>query len=127
MTSRRMCFIAFLLPIRLSSTMKTASTPPKLRSASSSAIIWGIVLSRGRRPKVKMMSQNSQVNGQPRENCTGAVVHLQKVVARRRHFAHVGALRLLVARDMFTFGPIGKKLRPGLFCFPHEYDIGQRA
>src|ERR1700724_3708080 len=55
------------------------------------------------------------------------VVHLQKVVARRRHFAHVGALCLLVAPDMFTFGPIGKKLRPGLFGFPHENDIGQRA
>src|ERR1700736_2825785 len=54
-------------------------------------------------------------------------VHLQKVVARRRHFTHVGALRLLVAASMFLFGPIGKKLRPGLFGFPHEYDIGQRA
>ncbi|MGH6853328.1 MAG: hypothetical protein ACREDJ_09090 [Methylocella sp.] len=28
---------------------------------------------------------------------------------------------------MFPFGPIGKKLRPGLFGFPHENDIGQRA
>src|ERR1700724_3031754 len=55
------------------------------------------------------------------------LVHLQKVVARRRHFTHVGALRLFVAPDMFTFGPIGKKLRPGLFGFPHENDIGQRA
>src|SRR5262249_26830415 len=54
-------------------------------------------------------------------------VHLQKVVARRRHFAHVGALRLLVAAGVFLSGPIGKELRPGLFGFPHENDIGQCA
>src|ERR1700724_4462426 len=53
-------------------------------------------------------------------------VHLQKVVARRRHFTHVGALRLLVAPGMFPFGPIGKKSRPSLFGFAHEYDIGRR-
>src|ERR1700738_4241948 len=52
------------------------------------------------------------------------LVHLQKVVARRRHFAHIGALRLLVAASMFPFGPIGKKMRPGLFRFPPAYDIG---
>ena len=59
--------IAFLLPIRLSSTTKTMSIP-WARIASSSAITWAEVLMRGRRPKVTMMSQNSHWNGQPREN-----------------------------------------------------------
>ena len=34
------------------------------------AMIWALVLRRGRRPKVTMMSQNSHWKGQPRENCT---------------------------------------------------------
>ncbi len=67
-TSLSTILIAFLLPIRLSSTMKTIRCPVSL-IASSSAITWAAVLSRGRRPKVTMMSQNSHWNGQPRENC----------------------------------------------------------
>ena len=48
--------------------MKTSLWPVSL-IASSSAITCSAVLSRGRRPKVTMMSQNSHWNGQPRENC----------------------------------------------------------
>ena len=47
--------------------MKTIRIP-WARSASSSAMICALVLIRGRRPKVTMMSQNSHWNGQPREN-----------------------------------------------------------
>ena len=61
--------MAFLLPIRLSSTMKTMSVF-WARRASSSAIIWAEVLSRGRWPKLIGISQNSHLKGQPRENCT---------------------------------------------------------
>ena len=60
--------MAFLLPIRLSSTTKTICSPD-LRMVSSSVSTCSLVFSRGLRPKVMMMSQNSQVNGQPREIC----------------------------------------------------------
>ena len=68
MMSRSTGLIAFLLPIRLSSTTKTILNPA-CRKASSSAKTCSLALRRGRRPKVTMMSQNSQVNGQPREIC----------------------------------------------------------
>ena len=68
MMSRSIGLMAFLLPIRLSSTMKTIPMPC-VRIASSSAIICALVFSRGLRPNVTMMSQNSHWNGQPRENC----------------------------------------------------------
>ena len=41
---------------------------PCVRSASSSAMTCALVLIRGLRPNVTMMSQNSHWNGQPREN-----------------------------------------------------------
>src|SRR5262245_28960954 len=55
--------MAFLLPNRLSSTTKTMRNPA-FQNDSSSARICPLVLRRGRRPNVTMMSQNSQVNGQ---------------------------------------------------------------
>ena len=54
-------------PIRLSSMKKTLRTP-WARSRSSSRSTWASAFARGLRPKVTMMSQNSQRNGQPREN-----------------------------------------------------------
>ena len=66
-TSRSNGLTATLLPIRLSSTMK-AMNMCCLRIASSSAITWALVFSRGWRPNVTMMSQNSHWNGQPRLN-----------------------------------------------------------
>ena len=62
-----------LSPMKLSSTMKTISFQPRTRSASSSAINCAGDLVRGTRPFMTMMSQNSQLNGQPRENCAGIV------------------------------------------------------
>lgn len=62
-TSRR-------LPMKLSSTRNTVPRQPRRYSASSSAITWGGVLTRGTRPKISITSQNSQRNGQPREYCT---------------------------------------------------------
>ena len=59
------------LPMKLSSVMNTMSRQPWRRSASSSRTICAGVLVRGTRPFMTTMSQNSQLNGQPRENCTG--------------------------------------------------------
>jgi len=53
--------------MKLSSTMKTSPRYPSLRSASSSARTCAGCFTRGTRPKISMMSQNSHMNGQPRE------------------------------------------------------------
>ncbi len=53
--------------------MNTMSFHPRRASASSSAINCAGVFVRGTRPFITMMSQNSQSNGQPRENCTAIV------------------------------------------------------
>ena len=71
--SRSSALVRCLLPMKLSSTMKTMSFQPRRHSASSSAITCAGVLVRGTRPFITMMSQNSQSNGQPRENCTDMV------------------------------------------------------
>ena len=60
-------------PMKLSSTMNTMSLQPRRRSASSSCTTCAGSLVRGTRPFITTMSQNSQLNGQPRENCTGIV------------------------------------------------------
>ena len=67
-SARSNSFTSFLLPMKLSSTKKTVPCQPAAVSASSSAIICSGVLVRGLRPFMTMMSQNSQSNGQPREN-----------------------------------------------------------
>ena len=56
-----------LFPMKLSSTMKTCVAPRRWHSAIS-AITWSTLFARGRRPYMTMMSQNSQLNGQPRAN-----------------------------------------------------------
>ena len=68
--SGSMAFTAFLLPMKLSSTKNTSPRKPVLQIASSSAMICSEVLVRGLRPYMTMMSQNSQENGHPRENCS---------------------------------------------------------
>jgi len=56
--------------MKLSSTKKTLPRKPVARMASSSAWTCSAVLVRGLRPNTTMMSQNSHVNGQPREYCS---------------------------------------------------------
>jgi hypothetical protein len=56
--------------MKLSSTKKTSPAKPVFLIASSSAITCPPDLVRGFRPYMTMMSQNSQVNGQPREYCS---------------------------------------------------------
>ena len=56
-----------LLPMKLSSTTKMLCTPSRWISCTS-AMTWATVFVRGLRPYMTMMSQNSQLNGQPRAN-----------------------------------------------------------
>ena len=65
--------VRLLWPMKLSSTTKTMSFHPRRRSASSSPMNCSGDLVRGTRPFITMMSQNSQSNGQPRENCAAIV------------------------------------------------------
>ena len=58
---------SFLLPMKLSSTTKIFFAPSAW-IASTSASTWATDLVRGRRPYITMMSQNSQLKGQPRAN-----------------------------------------------------------
>jgi hypothetical protein len=58
---------SLLLPMKLSSTTKMLATPSAWM-ASTSASTWATDFVRGRRPYMTMMSQNSQLNGQPRAN-----------------------------------------------------------
>ena len=121
--------MAFLLPIRLSSTMKTIAIF-WARSASNSAMTCALVFRRGRRPKVTMMSQNSHWNGQPRENCTlpnRVMLHRQQVEPRHGHPGHVGPLGLLVAALVRPLLPFLQKSRPGLFRLADEDHVGQVA
>ena len=73
MSSRSNALASGLLPMKLSSTTKTMSCHPRRRRSSSSATSWAGDLVRGTRPFMTMMSQNSQSNGQPRENWTDIV------------------------------------------------------
>ena len=73
MSARSSSFTFGLCPMKLSSTMKIVPPQPVSINASSSAIIWAGVFARGTRPYTATMSQNSQSNGQPRENCTDMV------------------------------------------------------
>ncbi len=66
-SARSSSFASFLLPMKLSSTTKTLRTPRRW-IVSISAMTCATVLVRGRRPYITMMSQNSQLNGQPRAN-----------------------------------------------------------
>ena len=54
-------------PMKLSSTRKSAPRAPSPCSASSSATTCAGDFTRGTRPNTSTMSQNSQLNGQPRE------------------------------------------------------------
>jgi len=53
--------------MKLSSTTNSGPRAPRRWRASSSASTWAGAFTRGTRPKISMMSQNSQVKGQPRE------------------------------------------------------------
>ena len=53
--------------MKLSSTTKSGPWAPSRRSASSSASTCSGDFTRGVRPNISMMSQNSQLKGQPRE------------------------------------------------------------
>jgi len=70
-SSRSSSLLRLRLPMKLSSTMNTMSRQPRSRRASSSRTTCAGSLVRGTRPFITTMSQNSQLNGQPRENCTG--------------------------------------------------------
>ena len=100
------------------------------RKASSSAMIWALVLRRGRRPKVTMMSQNSHWNGTAARELHAAeqvVLHLEQVETRRRHLGHVGLLGLFVARLMAALFPFAQEARPGFLRLADEDDVGQLA
>ena len=66
----RSSFTRRRLPMKLSSTRNTSPFQPARRRASSSSITRPGALVRGTRPFMATMSQNSQLNGHPRENCT---------------------------------------------------------
>ena len=127
MISRKISFIAFLLPIRLSSTMN-ASCIPAATSPSSSAMTWRAVLSRGRRPKTTMMSQNSQVNGQPREICRLPKNIAASAADRAAALAPWTCRFFRPARSASPDGPLplGEKSRPGLLRLADKDDIGER-
>ena len=61
----RSCSANFWFPIRLASE-KLTYLPPSAAMVSISLRTCGIDFSRGMRPSVMMMSQNSHANGQPR-------------------------------------------------------------
>ena len=65
----RSSFRKRLLPMKLSSTKNTDPRQPSLVKWSNSVITCAVVLVRGRWPNMEVMLQNSQSNGQPRENC----------------------------------------------------------
>ena len=53
--------------MKLSSTKKTWPRKPEAYTLSSSLMIWSRSFVRGLRPQSSVMSQNSQLKGQPRE------------------------------------------------------------
>ena len=64
-SASRSCSANFWFPMRLASE-KLMYFPPRAAMVSISLRTWGIDFSRGTRPSVTMMSQNSHAKGQPR-------------------------------------------------------------
>ena len=121
--------IAFLLPIRLSSTMKTMSMPD-LRIASSSAMtcVAGLdprAAAEGDDDVAKLALKRAAAR--ELQAAEGVVLHLEQVEPRRRHLGHVGLLDLLVAKLMQPLLPLLEEPRPGVLGLADEDHVGQVA
>ena len=110
MTWRRTSLIAFLLPIRLSSTMKTIR-----QLAGAQGFELGDDLAAGLEARAPAEDHDdvAELAGEraaARElhRAEGVPLHLEKVEARRRDPGHVGLLRLLVAARMPATLPVAR-------------------
>src|SRR4029079_18818877 len=120
--SRSTGLIAFLLPIRLSSTTKTIPSPA-LRNASSSANTCSLVLRRGHDDIAELARERTAARDlQASEH---VAIGFEQINARQRQPSNLGFILLLVAGLVAALLPLPQKLRPSLIRFANEDDVGK--
>ena len=121
--------IAFLLPIRLSSTMKTMSMPDlpdRLELGDHlRARLDARAAAEGDDDVAKLALKRAAAR--KLQAAEGIVLHLEQVEPRRRHLGHVGLFDLLIPELMQPLPPLLEKPGPGILGLADEDHVGQIA
>ena len=123
---RAAALASFLLPMKLSSTTKMLRSAEAMDLVAPRPSPASTVLVRGRRPYMTMMSQNSQLNGQPRANWI-VIVRYWSIFSRSKRGSGescmLGFSSWRYSRCQLPGRVVAQELRPGVLGLVDEEDV----